>query len=872
MTTSPGGRHHAAWAAGGTLAAVAVLVGVPCVLLMAAGTPWPQRALSLDDLAERLRQPLTDPLVIQLLALVGWTCWAVFCLTVLQEAAWYLRRLPQLRADQALHVAHVETLRAPRALLAACIGALVLALLSGLRTPQAAAQPASPPAAAQQQAVPTPERADERPIVYTVQEGDTLWDIAGRHLGDQIRWPQIYALSTHLVQPDGDRLTNPDVVRAGWRLHLPLDARLSPPSPSEPAPRVDGPAAPSEPPPSIRDTAPPTRQAPPPADKHDDGSAPSQQPSPSATPSPQGARPAGISVGTASLIGVTTAAGIAAAVALARSRARHRGSSRPASEPPPLAPAVRAATQAVLAARRAEQDQEDAKNAGIVRRPAPAPPAPAGMIACAQRDGSEVPLDALASRGGWNLTGPGAEAAARALAIAILSAAQRLAPQPPRVRLVVPHTLSGRLLPTLHPSVPGWTPTTGTAHAISSAQAATVQRARAQLSEPPDPGPPMHVLLLDTGSPQLASLARQSRPGELAVIGLHLGPHLANTAHLAEDGSIEHLDGPDQHVLHAASVFTLAPEPAGELLACFTVAQHGPPPPPAVPVPPSPGPPAHTPTNTAPDPPAANPTTARKNPPSTSSANAETAQTHAPVLATLFGGISLHTSRGEFPVAMKEAAKEFLAILATHPKGLRPETLIDALRLSLDPERAAKDLVNLRRAVRRALRQATGSRSAAFVIQTGDRHRLDPQLVRSDVAAFTAALSQASRAGRSEEGADHLQTALDLYKGPLCDGADYPWADEQRQYFHHKAIDAALVLAEHFTASDPQQALVLLERATAWEPANEAICQRLMRLLHQLGRPEAAQHAYQRLTRHLAELDATPDETTSSLARQLTHR
>jgi nucleoid-associated protein YgaU len=73
-------------------------------------------------------------------------------------------------------------------------------------------------------------RPATRPYRVRAREGrpaDTLWRIAARRLGDPERWTEIYALNWGRLQPDGRRLTSPDLIRPGWRLRLPAD-----PSPS----------------------------------------------------------------------------------------------------------------------------------------------------------------------------------------------------------------------------------------------------------------------------------------------------------------------------------------------------------------------------------------------------------------------------------------------------------------------------------------------------------------------------------------------------------------------------------------------------------------------------------------------------------------
>jgi nucleoid-associated protein YgaU len=75
--------------------------------------------------------------------------------------------------------------------------------------------------------------ADTAPAAQVVVEpGDTLWDIAAQTLGDGSRYGEIAAASTGL-QPDGDRLTHPDLIRPGWQLTVPGATTAPPDQPTQ---------------------------------------------------------------------------------------------------------------------------------------------------------------------------------------------------------------------------------------------------------------------------------------------------------------------------------------------------------------------------------------------------------------------------------------------------------------------------------------------------------------------------------------------------------------------------------------------------------------------------------------------------------------
>jgi len=83
------------------------------------------------------------------------------------------------------------------------------------------------PAADMQAAAPTTEaevRASAPLVAYTVAPGEDLWGIAQRLYGDGSRYVDLFVANQGRVMLDGQRFSDPRVLRAGWTLHVPLPA------------------------------------------------------------------------------------------------------------------------------------------------------------------------------------------------------------------------------------------------------------------------------------------------------------------------------------------------------------------------------------------------------------------------------------------------------------------------------------------------------------------------------------------------------------------------------------------------------------------------------------------------------------------------
>ena len=210
-------------------ALLAIVVGLPAVLLALGADPIPR---SLPTWA-RLRQLLTSPddgtLALTLLKVTAWAIWVFLTGLILLEIGSRLRRIrtPRL-AGLSLPQSTARTLVSTAAL---------LFIAAPLSAQSALAVPTRPPAVAAtatagqtltpaQVVQPTPATANPTPtpavVTHTVKHGETLWSIAAEHLGAGTRYREIVALNPDLL-PNGGAF-----IKAGWVLTLPAPTTPQP--------------------------------------------------------------------------------------------------------------------------------------------------------------------------------------------------------------------------------------------------------------------------------------------------------------------------------------------------------------------------------------------------------------------------------------------------------------------------------------------------------------------------------------------------------------------------------------------------------------------------------------------------------------------
>jgi DNA-binding SARP family transcriptional activator len=867
-------------AVGRLIVAAALLGGLPYVLAHLVGWPLP-RHLAWRGLQQFLVSPLSDDAIIKGLACVAWLLWAVFVLSVLIEVAAAVRgrsapRLPVIAPVQAIAAALVGT-----TVLTTFPGPSAGPHVSGLQHALAAHVVATaPPRPGQPDPVASltapagtavaldarttsgtaHESAASRPRVYRVAEGDDLWEIAARFLGDGEQWHEIYDLNAGKPQSDGRALTDPDLIYPGWVLLLPA------------APGQAASAAPGAHP----------------RHGHPQGHRRAAPPSPSPSPSPRTSRPVPSPVPSAhghpgthkhpsstvilpsgAIIGLSlaTAAGLALVLTRLHRRRRREPAPAPGTAPaePELTPALRSIRQAHLAASQQPPDEDT--------DPGHYPPAPSETpaddnipprrgpstetINVAVRDnGEEVALD-LACVPGTGLTGPGAADVIRAIAITLLA---RRTQDQAEVFLCgddARHLLVSGDQPGLA-QVPGLSAFSATEDALSRLEAEIIHRRRlfdaassddlaAYRDANPDEPLPTILAIALADSPHAGRLAGVLNLGQrLGITGILAGPWPAGaTCQITGNGIVTSTSTPELRHLDGTQMYQLTADETAEILSTLAGASG------TEPAGTEPGP-----ARFLPAPPAEPPGPAEED--------------HAAHLAIL-GPFQLYACGEPVTKGLRRKAAELLTYLAVHRDGATTDAILDALWQDTPAARATPILHAATTNIRKILRDITGATEAAFIIRAGDQLRIDPRLVSTDLWQFQDALASAAHAADDHDRHASLQAAADLWHGDIGTGIDSVWIDEHRETLRRDAVDTLARLAELSEPDDPEQALGYLERAITIDRYQEPLYRRIMRLQGNLSRPDAARRTYQLLESRLTEIEAEPDELTARLLHEILH-
>lgn len=238
-TTDRLARLPHALAAAAALAGV--LAGLPYALLHYAQQLRPQHLPTINEAESWAQDPLSALLLLQLLYCACWLLWAYLLLQVLRELCWYAANFAALIGGSGSAVVAAAARRTIAGLL---VGAIVLAIATSLRgasAPHGAVTLAawSNPVAATAPVTPNTSVVSPQAVAdastwasdsCTVQPGDTLWDLADRHLDNPLRWREIFELNKLRAQPDGAHLSDPDKITPVGHCFCPELAPNPPPA------------------------------------------------------------------------------------------------------------------------------------------------------------------------------------------------------------------------------------------------------------------------------------------------------------------------------------------------------------------------------------------------------------------------------------------------------------------------------------------------------------------------------------------------------------------------------------------------------------------------------------------------------------------
>ncbi len=204
---------------------LALLFVVPFLLARLGGWPLPHAVPTVGALTKGLTQELQVTHVIKSLLVVCWAAWLALAWTLLSElAALRSGRTPRPRRSLAPFQLFASRLVA---------GITLLVSMSSTATTMASAAPlpvrSEPVVLVQAAPSPTVPRIESTPTPpVAVAEGsvvveprDSLHRLAEVHLGDAMRWREIWDLNRDHTMVDGTTFIRPEIIRPGWVLQLP---------------------------------------------------------------------------------------------------------------------------------------------------------------------------------------------------------------------------------------------------------------------------------------------------------------------------------------------------------------------------------------------------------------------------------------------------------------------------------------------------------------------------------------------------------------------------------------------------------------------------------------------------------------------------
>ena len=183
-----------------------------------------------------------------------------------------------------------------------------------------------------------------------------------------------------------------------------------------------------------------------------------------------------------------------------------------------------------------------------------------------------------------------------------------------------------------------------------------------------------------------------------------------------------------------------------------------------------------------------------------------------------------------------QKAGGLLAYLAYHTdRSHSRETLADRFWPDATPDSARHSLRLALSDLRRLLDPDEGSSSPAGTVIVADRNQVELRngAIQTDVAVFERTLGRLSPTQTPEERQYLLETAADLYTGPLLPGMYEPWVAPQQIRLEDRYVDVMLeLIALLEAAGNIPTALRRARQAAALLPESQEFAEAEKRLQH----------------------------------------
>lgn len=230
-------------AAAALTALIALLGGVPWLLITTVGNPWPAEGVN-------LMAQLSDSAIVGLLAVLVWLLWAQFVVCVGVETVAVLRerhtdiKVPasfglQSLARTLVSAIAIAVITVPTAASASSGGADLVDQEHAPSTPSTSQEistnlePAGDEGHTGTDEEAAAELEDEAAVsTVTVHRGDSLWSLATKHLGDGERYVDIAELNEGQPMNGGGTFRASAAIQPGWELQMPSDATGTAPAAS----------------------------------------------------------------------------------------------------------------------------------------------------------------------------------------------------------------------------------------------------------------------------------------------------------------------------------------------------------------------------------------------------------------------------------------------------------------------------------------------------------------------------------------------------------------------------------------------------------------------------------------------------------------